>query len=65
MGYAWTAQLDLVARDAMRSALRGIGPPKQSAAFPLRRIQYVHELDAAWNADRPLGPRDALVVGLW
>ena len=34
-GYAWTEQLELEARQGVRSVLRGIGPSRQSASFDL------------------------------
>ena len=64
-GHAWTAQLDLASRDALRGALRGQGPPKQSAAFPLERLSDLPPGDDPWVVGGPVGPVRALAVGCW
>ena len=64
-GYSWTPQLDLVTRDCLRAALRGVGPPNQSAAFPLDKIPDIPDSEDPWVHDGPVGPRRVLTIGCW
>eukprot|EP00974_Lingulodinium_polyedra_P093571 9066562-Lingulodinium_polyedra.AAC.1 len=34
-GRVWSQALDLAAREGLRAAARGLGPPKHAVAFPL------------------------------
>eukprot|EP00974_Lingulodinium_polyedra_P117543 11163637-Lingulodinium_polyedra.AAC.1 len=59
-GYIWSQALDLSAREGLRAAARGLGPPKHAAAFPLEKAALLPSGDEPWVPDGPLGPRRAL-----
>ena len=52
-GHAWDEQLNLYAKKSNASALRGIGPARQSAPLPLREVA---KLEVEWLPAAPHGP---------
>ena len=55
----------MTARDCVRAALRGLGPPKQSSAMPLERLDELPGALPPWVPHGPMGPRALLTIGLW
>ena len=62
-GHSWSPQLDAVSKDCSRSVLRGIGPPRQSAEYPLLTV---HCLDLGHQlvvTSGPVSPVQLLTLG--
>ena len=56
-GFAWTQTLDLISKECTRSVARGIGPAKQSAAYPVPQIAALNlDEGAPLIPDGPVGP---------
>ena len=64
-GYEWGSVLQRVVRDAVRSCLRGIGPPLQAQPLPLLCLGTLPGGRAPWTDRGPANPRNAIVVGSW
>ena len=59
------ASVAIALRDARRAATRGLGPPRQSAPFPVERFPLLPDHRAPHHPQGPLWPRSALVIGAW
>ena len=62
-GFPWTQIMDLEVRDCNRSLTRGIGPPRQSAEFPVREIWNLDIGDAPRCGGGPVNPRGVAILG--
>jgi len=63
-GVSWTSQLDRCFTMCNSFLKRGMGPAAGASAFPLHRAPELNNNDF-WSINGPLGPRNALAVGLW
>ena len=57
------AAISLAVRQAGRSARRGLGPARHSAALPLNRIGELPSGDEPWHPLGPLRPRACILIG--
>jgi integrase len=57
------AAISLAVRQAGRSARRGLGPARHSAALPLNRIDELPSGDEPWHPLGPLRPRACILIG--
>ena len=62
-GYDWTDQLELTAKWVSRSALRGIGPARQSCPFRLPRLMALPRTLEALTPGGPQWPVTATFLG--
>ena len=65
-GYDWTQQLAHELTQAGRSLGRGLGPPRQSAAFDLQRVACSPSVPAPSSQGGPIFPKETILLGsLW
>jgi len=64
-GHSWDDMLALEAREGLRSALRGIGPPQRCPAMDLARLANLAADTVQAVPHGPANPRDAALVGAW
>jgi hypothetical protein len=62
-GFAWTQELDIIARDCVRSVTRGVGPSRQSAEFDLVKIVALEIGTDPVCDDGPVNPKAMCVLG--
>ena len=66
MGYHWTQQLDLEAKQAARSVNRGLGAARQSAEFDIMSVAAAWKQSASHIDGVPVYPEPTIVLGsLW
>ena len=59
------ASVAIALREARRAAIRGFGPPRQSAPLPVDRFPKLPGHRAPYHLQGPLWPMSALVIGAW
>ena len=66
LGHPWSIQLDLEAKEAVRSVSRGIGPSRQSASFELESLATCDSAVTNPLRGHPLFEFDFVILGsLW
>ena len=53
--YPWTADLEAEAKAGLRSASRGLGPPKQSEPYPIEEQGHITLPEEPEHEDEPIG----------
>lgn len=59
----WPCRLEEAARLSARSAVRGIGPARQSAPLDLHRLEVLGEAQLGEHSGLPIGAVDLVVMG--
>ena len=62
---AWTATVQRVMKDAVRSCQRGLGGPQRALPLPFARLDELPGGVDPWVGGGPLSPRNLVVLGSW
>ena len=65
MGGTWDQLLERVGADCVKSVMRGLGPSRQSAPYPLEQVAFLKLNEQPLVEQRPVNPRALAVLGAW
>ena len=64
-GGTWNQLLERVGADCVKSVMRGLGPARQSAPFPLEQVAVLCLNEQPLVEQGPVNPRALAVLGAW
>ena len=64
-GGTWNQLLERVGADCVKSVMRGLGPGRQSAPYPLEQVVVLRLHEQPMVEQGPVNPRALAVLGAW